>query len=149
VRRFKFELEKVLDIRAYREQEARIALGRAVGVLSALERDLRNLAEERLRAASERFAPGNRGADMLASELYIRRLDGAKEKLLAQAAQAELRVAEAREAFFEASRERKVLDKLKERRRREYHAYLLGEEAKTLDDISGGAAARKRAGSGF
>ena len=54
----------------------------------------------------------------------------------------ELKVEEARNAFLEASRERKVLDKLKEKRQKEYRKEMLGEEAKVLDDISGGASAR-------
>jgi flagellar FliJ protein len=52
-------------------------------------------------------------------------------------------VEEARRIYLEASRDRKILDKLKERRQREYHKKMLAEEVKMLDDISGGSAARR------
>ncbi|MCL2130131.1 MAG: flagellar export protein FliJ, partial [Treponema sp.] len=64
------------------------------------------------------------------------RLDNLKEQLLKEAAMAELKVEEAREIFMEASRERKVLDKLKEKRQKEYRKEMLLEQSKTLDDIS-------------
>jgi flagellar FliJ protein len=49
----------------------------------------------------------------------------------------------ARQAFLEASRERKVLDKLKEKRRREYRDVMLAEETRTLDDLACASADRK------
>lgn len=146
MKRFKFELERVLELRAYREQEAKIELGRAVAVLSALEQRLRDLAAERVKAAGERFSPENRTADLVVFERYIRRLDDTREKLLAEAARAELRVAEAREAFLEASREKKTLEKLRDRRLGEYRREFFAEEIKVLDDVSGGMAARESAG---
>jgi flagellar FliJ protein len=150
MKRFKFGLEKVLEIRAYREQEAEIELGRAIGILTALEQELKALAERRLTAASERFAPENSGDEIRRYDLYITRLDATRDRLVKEAAQAELKVEEARQVFLEASRDRKVLDKLRERRQKEHHAAMLAEETKTLDDISGGAAARLHlsAGSG-
>jgi flagellar FliJ protein len=58
-------------------------------------------------------------------------------------------VAEARERYLEASRERKVLDKVKERRYAEYRKAALAEEVKVLDDISGGAPARAAVSGGL
>jgi flagellar FliJ protein len=66
---------------------------------------------------------------------YLVRLDNTKEQLLKEAAMAELKVEEAREVFIEASRERKVLDSLKEKKQKEYHKTKLNEETKVLDDI--------------
>jgi hypothetical protein len=54
----------------------------------------------------------------------------------------ELKVSEARDAYLEASRDRKVLDKVKERRAKEYRKLMLTEETNVLDDISGGVPAR-------
>jgi flagellar FliJ protein len=142
VKRFSFDLEKLLKLRLYREEEAEAALGRAVSVLSALERRLDAVALERFRAAAERFSPGRGGAEILVYERYIQRLDAAREELLKEAAQAELRVEETRAEYIEASRERKVLDKLREHRRKEYRRAALAEEVRTLDDLAGGALAR-------
>jgi flagellar FliJ protein len=148
VKRFSFDLEKVLNLRKYREQEAKIALGRAVGELSGIENRMKELALLRSRAAGEGFPPSGSGelkqdrpalsaAYYRNREFYLRRLDCKKEELLEAAARAQLKVEEERAAYLEASRERKVLDKLKEKRAAEYRRVLFAEETKTLDDIAG------------
>jgi flagellar FliJ protein len=123
-----------LEIREHAEQEAKIALGRAVGELSLIERRIASISEERSRAMGERFAPGNSFADMQNYEGYISRLEQTRDKLFMDAARAELVVAERRDVFMEASRERKALDKLKERRLGEYKKYARAEEYKETDE---------------
>jgi flagellar FliJ protein len=146
VKRFAFDLEKVLDLRKYREQEAKIALGRAVGELSAIENQIRDLALLRSQAAEDYFsfpdpAEKNHEASSAAYyrnyEFYLRRLEHRKEELLEAAAQAQLKLEEERASYLEASRERKVLDKLREKRAAEYRRLLSAGETKTLDDIAG------------
>jgi len=139
---FIFSLEKVLGLRKFSEDEAKIELGRATGVLAELESRIRALAEERDGALAAQFSPGNGVAEIQQYMVYLIRLDNTKERLLKEAAMAELKVEEARNAFLEASRERKVLDRLKERRQKDYRKLMLAEEAKTLDDISSGAKLR-------
>jgi flagellar FliJ protein len=135
VKAFHFSLEKILNLRTYREQEAKIDLGRAIGALSQIENRIRTAAEDRSQAAAERFLPGNNTRKILAYENYILRLDQERDKLLEEAAQAELLVEEKRNLYLEASRERKVLDKLKEKRKKEHRKEMFAEETKTLDDI--------------
>ena len=142
MKQFSFSLEKVLELRKYNEDEAKLELGRAIGVLADLENRILLLGQERARAASSQFKPGNSAAQIQQYMFYLIRLDNTKEQLLKEAAMAELKVEEAREAFIEASRERKVLDKLKEKRQKEYRKEMLAEETKALDDISGGTPAR-------
>jgi flagellar FliJ protein len=132
---FAFRLEKFLNLRKYYEDEAKIELGRAVGVLAELEGRIMALAAERVRAAAAQFKPGNSAIEIQQYMLYLTRLDNTKERLLKEAAIAEMKVEEAREAFLEASRERKVLDNLKEKKQKEYHKTQLAEETKVLDDI--------------
>jgi flagellar FliJ protein len=137
VKRFRFKLEKLLDLRAHRERETEIALGKAVGALSLIERDMEDLAREQHKAGEERFSTEYGRAEILVHDLYIRRLDEKQDRLLKDAAAAELVVEEARDEYLEASRDRKVLDKLKEKQRREYKKDRENEEIKTLDDIGG------------
>jgi flagellar FliJ protein len=145
VRRFHFSLEKVLELRKHREQETEIALGRAVGELVNIENRLTEIASLILKTRDERRNPGGGGLDHLPGglaeyyryqEIYIRRLEQTKEKLLQEAAEARTRVEEARKLFLEASRERKVLDKLKEKRAGEYRKTMLTGEIKTLDGLN-------------
>ena len=134
---FTFSMEKILKLRKYREDEAKIELGRAIGILAELEARIFALAKERARAAAAQFSPGNSAALIQQYMFYLLRLDTTKEQLLKEAALAEMKVEEARALFIEASRERKVLDKLKEKRQKEYKKEVLGEETRELDDISG------------
>ena len=132
---FNFNLQKVLDLRQHTEDEAKLELGRAVSVLAELENRINSIAQEQTRAASDQFRPGNSTAAMQQYMLYLLRLESTKEQLFKEAAEAELVVEKAREAFLEATRERKVLDKLKEKRQKEYRNFVFAEEAKAVDDI--------------
>ena len=133
---FKYGLEKVLKLRKHYEDEAKIELGRAIGVLAELEQKLFALAGEINRAQEAQFSPQNTAAQIQQYTFYLIRLESLKEQLLMEAAKAEQVVEKAREAFIEASRERKVLDNLKEKKRKDHRKEMLAEETKTLDDIS-------------
>jgi flagellar FliJ protein len=136
MKKFVFKLEKILRLRQYEEQEAKIELGRAIGLLSGLEGQIRSLAEERSRAAGAQFSPSNSAAMIQQYTYYLLRLDNTKDVLLKDAALAEQKVEEAREVFLEASRNRKVLDKLKEKKEKEYKDACGAEENKMIDDIA-------------
>ncbi|MDR1863902.1 MAG: flagellar export protein FliJ [Treponema sp.] len=137
MRRFDFKLEKILRLRKYEEEEAKIELGRALGSLAAAETQLRSLGEERFRAAQAQFSPSNGAAGIRQYMFYLLRLDNRKEELLKEAALAGQKVEEAREVFNEAFQNRRRLDKLKEKREREYKDAAEAEENKAIDDIAG------------
>jgi flagellar FliJ protein len=134
MKRFHFALQRVLELREYAEQEAKIALGRAVGELTMIERRIAAVAAERLAAAEKRFSPENSFTEVQNYEWYITRLDQDRDKLLMDEARAQLIVAEKRDIFMEASRERKALDKLRERRLGEYKKYAQDQDYKEADE---------------
>jgi flagellar FliJ protein len=143
MKRFRFGLEKVLELRVYRERETEIELGKAVGALTQIEHKITALTEERTRVSEEQLVPDRSTADILAFDRYVLRMDTTKAAYLEEAAEAERKVEAARGVYLEASRDRKILDKVKERRRQEYHKHLFAEETKILDDISSGAKTRR------
>jgi flagellar FliJ protein len=65
---------------------------------------------------------------------YILRLDMEIERLMEQAAKAELAVEEKRAAYLEASKELKVLEKLKEKKEKQYRKEMLASLTAELDD---------------
>ena len=134
MKRFSFNLEKVLKLREHNENEAKIILGRALSILHELENKLMLLAKELSSASNAQFQPGNNVNLMQQYMFYILRLENTKEVLLEECAKAELEVEKARNDFIEASRERKVLDKLKEKREKEYRKEVQREETLLLDD---------------
>jgi len=137
MKRFKFNLEKVLDLRAFREKEARIELGRAVGALTAIENRLRANAESRATAAAERFSSLSAGglSSMFAWDGYILRLEREAALLQEEAARAELVVQEKRALYIEASRELKVMEKLREKRAVEYRREMFARQTAEMDDL--------------
>ncbi|MBN2810772.1 MAG: flagellar FliJ family protein, partial [Spirochaetales bacterium] len=71
-----------------------------------------------------------------AIERYVFRLDQRKEELFEELAAAELILERAREEFASASRDRQVLEKLKDKKQAEWRKDYLSEEASMLDDLT-------------
>jgi len=71
---------------------------------------------------------------MLAWDNYILRLEQEAQRLTEAAIKAEAVVEEKRSAYLEASRELKVMEKLKEKREKEYHEEVLAAETLERDD---------------
>jgi flagellar FliJ protein len=136
MKRFQFKLDKVLELRHYSEQEAKIALGNAIGELNRIENEIKTIAAKRLDASSLRFQSGSSADEIRYADLYILRLDRTADKLMEDAAKAELKVSEARDVYLEASKEKKIIEKLKEKKEKEYKKFVLSEEDKAVDEVA-------------
>jgi len=136
MKRFRFNLEKLLELRALYERKAELALAEKAGRCALLEASLRRNAESRFAASREMFAPGRGIEDFRASGLYIVRLDRERERLEEELARAELEREEARKEYVEKRAARESIDKLKERRQAEYYRLAQREEVKALDDLA-------------
>ena len=133
MKRFKFNLEEVLQLRKFREEECKIALGQAVAALNKIENEIMETAVKRHNAASNRFADVG---EMVSWENYILWLDRQTQKLMEQAAQAELVVEEKRAAYLEASKDLKALEKLKEKQLKEHRKETMNLQMAEVDDIT-------------
>ncbi|HHU37531.1 MAG TPA: flagellar export protein FliJ [Treponema sp.] len=135
MKRFSFRLEKLLNFRLFREREAEINLGKAISARDALQLELDDIALKRVRTSGERRSqmPLN---ELLAIEHYITRLDDTKEKLIEKLVMANIEVEKVREKYISATKNRRVLSKLREKKTTEWKKYVLEEEAAILDDIS-------------
>jgi flagellar FliJ protein len=137
MKRRQFALQKVLQLRKYQEDEAKIALGQSIGILATIENNIKETSIKRHHAASERFA---NTALMTGWDNYITRLDQQALMLAEDAARAELIVEEKRGLYLEASIKRKAIDKLKEKREKEYRKEKFDSQALEMDYLT---AARK------
>ena len=135
MKKFTFKLQKVLDMRKHREEETKIELGRAISILTEIENNIIRNAEIRRKAAAERFAEASSAAAIISWDHYILRLEKESEQMIRDAAQAELIVEEKRGQYLEASRELKVLEKLREKREQEYRKNFFAAETAELDDL--------------
>lgn len=133
MKRFKFNLEKILRLRQFKEEECKLALGRAVSILNKIENDIKETALKRHAATSSRFS---NVAEISSWEIYILRLDQQADRLTEQAAQAQIVVEEKRALYLEAQKDLKAMEKLKEKQQKEYRREMLNYEMNEVDDLT-------------
>lgn len=135
MKRFEFSLNKLFDLRQFREKQAELQLGKALSHRDAVQALLDDVAKKRVQASTSRGATVA-VEDLIAIERYVFRLDQRKEELFEELAAAELILERAREVFASASRDRQVLEKLKDKKQAEWRKDYLSEEASMLDDLT-------------
>jgi flagellar FliJ protein len=135
MKRFKFRLQRVLDVRAQIRDEARQELVRRNN-----ERDhelsvLRYLEQEYLNNA---LVDGGTysASDLLAKGVYSERLEVAIEHQQVVVQQAIAKAEEALDVYIEASKEAKAIEMLREKKLEEFKEEVLKEEAAVLDEIA-------------
>lgn len=135
MKKFKFELESLLSLRKYEQEQAQIELGKAVSVETKIQADLDTLAEQY--ATVKKLGEGERDfAKIAEAQQFYSFVKYQQEQLFAQMAQAKLVTEEKRAAFNAAMQKTESLKKLRERKFEEHKAAQKKEEAKFLDDIT-------------
>jgi len=133
MKKFSFNLQKVLQLRKFREEECKIELGQAISNLNLIENNIKITAIKRQNAASQRFSAAE---EIGAWENYIIRLDQEVMRLMEKAAAAEIIVEEKRALYLEASKDLKTLEKLKEKREKEHRKETLDYQMAEVDDLT-------------
>ena len=136
MKRFLFGLEKILELREYRERIAKAVMGEKAGKCTILEMDLEENARRTLVAGRERFRRGGNVSDYLAGEHYALRLGAERERLMKVLVMAEAEREQARLAYIEASKSKELIIKLKEREEAGYYKAAARDETKSMDDIA-------------
>ncbi|MDC7224041.1 MAG: flagellar export protein FliJ [Spirochaetales bacterium] len=136
---FQFSLEKVLEYRRDIEEEWEIRLAQINGEYNRILRDREEI-DRNARQALEGCSHAQ-GAEAHSWGLYRLRLESQKTQLNRALAAKEAERDRIRQKFLEASRDRKIISRLKEKKMQEYKKYLNKEEIKRLDDLSAAKAA--------
>jgi flagellar protein FliJ len=145
MRRFQFRLELFLELRRWKEREWEIALSKILGECLLLENRITQIGEEIGASRLSVYTEGSR-IDVEAMgrrDMYIQRLVTERERTQKKLVERRKELDKVRAQYLEASKARKVLDKLKERRSDDYYENQLDEEFKTIDDMNSTAAARR------
>ena len=144
MRRFQFRLERFLELRRWKEREWEIALAKILGECLLLENRIREIGELIGQSRLAVFQTGSRidVQAMARRELYVQRLAVERERRKVTLAEKRVEQERVRARYLEAAKERKVLDKLKERRSDEYYHRQLDEEFRTIDDLNTAASRR-------
>jgi flagellar protein FliJ len=138
---FKFELDQVLRMKRWKEEEAKKALAVEVQALEALKKRLMELEMDRREALDTRLATENTQIDYrgrLEILQYARfmgsLIEGQEGEIAAQGQKLKVKA----DLLLKAMQERKVLEKLKERKVEEYKVLRTRHEYANLDESSAG-----------
>ncbi len=137
MRRFRFRLEPFLRIRTYREKTSELELARAVGTCIALQGHLQDVKKE----IQENTACSVGGilldlSDLQARSAYRTWLEKDLRSTKEQLDRAERERKKKQEQYLSASRDRKILEKLKEKKGEEYYDAQWKEEFKRMDEVT-------------
>ena len=134
MKKFKFELEKVLEYRNFEKQQAEGELAKALAVETQINDNLKTIAQNY--AAVKASMKGNLNfQDVLAQSQYNNLLEYQKEELLKQLAQAKLVTEQKREVLRECMKKTNALEKLKEKQLADWKQAVEYEEAELLDEV--------------
>jgi len=144
MKRFDFNLQRILSLREYREKEWEIKLGEITGRCVSLSRKIEDRIRNRQAALRTWHETGSNDVFYAAyMEEYMQRLSIEQIRLEDELEEAEVRRAEVQQKYLEASKERKVLENLKDKRRQEYYKEQLKTEFRNVDEMNTSAALRK------
>ncbi len=145
MRQFLFRLERLLELKRYKERERELALARILGQVLLLKRRIAEIDAEIDLSRSRTFLVEKliNVEAMARGEMYIRRLIRERESTEILLAEKTRELEEARARYLEAAKERKVLEKLKERTQAEYYEKCKEEEFKVIDDMNTAARLRQ------
>ncbi|MDR1933512.1 MAG: flagellar export protein FliJ [Spirochaetales bacterium] len=135
--RYKFRLERLLQLRRHKERLREMELAEISGRCVRLENHIRDLQNEKDEYAgfSAEGVPYC-ASDILAREAFRGRLDLEMEETGRRLKKAVRERETASRSYLEAARDRKVLDKLKERKAEEYYEDQRRREGKIMDETA-------------
>ena len=135
MKRFQFTLQKLLDIRAFREKEAETNLGRAVAAREAIVLRLTEIAQEDIKTRLSLGGSSKTADELNLHENYLARLHNDREKQEKALIEAELIVEKMRKIYIKAHQERLIVSKLRERKEREWKIERQKQQDAVVDDI--------------
>lgn len=134
MKKFKFELEDVLSLRKFQQEQAQIELGKAVAEEVKIQDNLNLLALQH--AEAKKSISGSTDFSVITSgQSYFTFLKLQEEKLLEDLAAAKIVTDAKREVFKEALQKTESLNKLKEKQLAEHKELEAKEEEDNVDDM--------------
>lgn len=138
MKKFRFNLESLLQIRDWEEQKARQGFAEATARVTSAQNAIEAAKAEKEQAYSawqtvgeRRFTPVER----IALQSQVAEVDNRIAQAQQQLQELEKARMEAMEILKVASRNKKVVENLKEKRLREYQAETLKQESMEIEDI--------------
>ncbi len=134
MKKFSFELQKVLEFRNFEKNQAEGELAKALAVESEINENLKKIAQQY--AAAKSSMKGSRNFDdVMSLGRFNNLLEYQKEELLKQLAQAKIVTEEKRQILRECMKKTTALEKLKEKELTDWKAAADYEEAEAMDEM--------------
>lgn len=134
MKRFRFSMQKILDLRTFEQKNAEIELGKALAAETAIQRKIESLSQGAAAAA----VAANGSVDFE----YIRSTSSYIVLLKSQIYEQTVRLAEAkvvseqkRSVLVKAIEKKKVLEKLRDKKLETYKKAMFKAEETALDDV--------------
>ena len=134
MKKFTFELQKVLEFRDFEKQQAEGELAKALAVETEINENLKKIAQN-YAAVKARQEGSLSVQDFMAQSKYNKLLEYQKEELLKQLAQAKLVTEQKREVLRECMKKTTALEKLREKQLADWKQAADYEEAEMLDEV--------------
>lgn len=134
---FRFRLQQVLDLREKQERTLASQLATAMNAERAAKETLNGLCAERQAGAEGVVSGQSRSVGELANAAFImQQLDGQIANANDMVTAANDSVSQVKEAFTVAFKDRRVLDRLRERHEETYRVTEEQTDRRTMDDIA-------------
>ncbi|GJG86606.1 hypothetical protein tb265_17870 [Gemmatimonadetes bacterium T265] len=136
---FRFPLQRVLDLRERQQRDAAAALAAAQDAADAARRAEAAILSARVELAAAGFAPAGAGAPVGAlrtTAFLVGRLDAQAEAAGAVAEAAAAAVSDREHALHAAYRDRRALDRLRERHHTTWQAGAVAADRQQMDEIA-------------
>lgn len=135
MKKFSFELEKILEFRNFEKQEAEAELAKALSKENEIKSNLEMIAKQMI-ISNQSVDKSGSFDDVIAQSRYNNLLNHRKEESLKELAKANLVTEEKRSVLAECMKKTVALEKLKEKRKEEWKTAYDYEEAEEIDEVS-------------
>ena len=133
--KFKFELQNVLEIRNFEQQQAEGELAKCIAVENEINNNLEVIAMQ-YAALKQQMKGSLDFSDMMSQSQYSKLLDYQKEQLLTQLAQAKIETEEKRKILTECMKKTSALEKMKELQYEDFKLEMKRKENRRIEELS-------------
>ena len=133
--KFKFELQNVLEIRNFEQQQDEGELAKCIAVETEINKNLEVIAMQ-YAALKQQMKGSLDFSDMMSQSQYSKLLDYQKEQLLTQLAQAKIETEEKRKILTECMKKTSALEKMKELQYEDFKLEMKRKENRRIEELS-------------
>lgn len=133
--KFKFELQNVLEIRNFEQQQAESELAKCIAVETEINKNLEVIAMQ-YAALKQQMKGSLDFSDMMSQSQYSKLLDYQKEQLLTQLAQAKIETEEKRKILTECMKKTSALEQMKELQYEDFKLEMKRKENRRIEELS-------------